>query len=354
MGNSIGDILSSFNLSDKCTWTEISSGLINKTYLVSNTEKDVKYVFQEINKSIFPNVEALMNNIELVNNHLRSFTKSQFPSLLKTISGQNLLLDRSDRAWRVYEFIENSKTINQTRNSKVAKEAGKAVGQFHVDMDGFDSKKLSNTLPNFHTLSTRLNQLDKAILSSTHSNRGDVLEMISMIDRIKSKFNPLFEIDLPLRVTHNDTKLNNILFDNNDEYICLIDLDTLMPGYLYTDFGDALRTLSNPVGEDEKDISKVQFDLNLFESFTGGFLLKTNAILTQSEKSTLPLSIPYMPFIMAIRFLTDYLNGDIYYKVSYEHQNLDRAKNQLALVKNVSDQFDAITSVFTKFGLIQT
>jgi Ser/Thr protein kinase RdoA (MazF antagonist) len=346
MAKSISPILSAYGLSVDSTMSEISNGLINNTYLVSDPKTELNYVLQQINRSVFRDVDALMSNMRIVNTHLNASEDYHAPRLIQTLTGKDYFEDGENHSWRLFEYIENCKTINLTSSNHIAQEAGNVIGRFHSALVGFDSTRLSVTIPHFHDLDWRLNQLKKAQKSSQKANEQTSKTFFTQIQALKDKFKSLSNGSFPSRVTHNDTKLNNILFDQDDKGICLIDLDTLMPGYLHTDFGDALRTLASSVSENESDTSKVFFSIDIFKFFTYGSMSEMRDLLTEDEKTALPLSIPFMPFIMAVRFFTDYLNGNVYYKVNYPDQNFDRAKNQLSLVKSIFSQFDEINNVF--------
>lgn len=347
MGKAINQILLQFGLDADCVVSEISTGLINNSYYVSDIKSGTKYVLQRINKDVFSKMEELMNNISLVNAHLRNSETYRTPKIFPASSGEYFFVDSEGETWRLFEFMEGSHTINSTSSTHIASEAGRIIGQFHSETNDFDTSSLSITIPDFHNLDHRLNQLDDA-LEITTKEEWSYQEVLMKLNLHRGKFAALVNDKIPVRVTHNDTKLNNILFDSDHKAICLIDLDTLMPGYLHTDYGDALRTLASSVSENEKDLSKVHFDYALFESFTEGYINETSSFLTLEDKEALPLSIAFMPFIMAIRFLTDYLLGNRYYKISYRDQNLDRTKNQLMLVQSIFSQMDEIFNFIHK------
>lgn len=326
----------------------IDEGLINSSYLVKAESNS--YILQRINKEVFGNAAMIMENIEMVHNHLKKDPIYQIPEIIKTIDDQLLYEDADGFSWRMMLFIPDSKTFNTTEDLEVAKEAGSIIGRFHTGTKELDASMLHTILPNFHDLNFRADLFLGSLQNAKKERLAEAAPYILQAENLIDDFVALNELPLPLRVTHNDTKLNNILFDAvSSKALCLIDLDTLMPGNFHHDFGDAVRTLCNTVSENEIDLSLLDFNWELFKAFSTGYFEKMTDSLVEEEWSVFPLSVELMPFIMGLRFLTDYLYGDVYYKVEHSEQNLDRCKNQFALVEKVRASREEIGSHILSF-----
>ena len=218
------------------------------------------------------------------------------------------------------------------------------LGEFLNGTSDFDSSQLIDVIPNFHDMSFRFKQYASALQSASKERLFKAAKYTKLVASLKEEMHILQELkesgEIPTRVTHNDTKISNSLFDKNNKGICMIDTDTVMPGIIHYDFGDAIRTICNTAAEDEKDLSKVEFNLDYYKAYEKGFLEKTKDTLSEIRLKHLPLAAKTMIFIMALRFLTDYLNNDIYYKTNYSEHNLDRAKNQFKLIKSFTNQIN--------------
>ena len=307
------------------------SGHIHETWLVITTEPYAPdYILQKINRDIFKDIPALMENICLVASHLAE-RSSRSLQLLMTNGNQSYYTDDQGESWRLFAYISDSITIDRIRNLHQACEAGRAIGNFQNLLSDLGAS-LRMTLPGFHDPDLRMEEFRSACQQDRCNRSVAVTSEIDTADRLYYLMAPLRnEIAshrFPLRVTHNDTKLNNILFDRNDNAICLIDLDTVMPGYVLYDYGDALRTMSNTAAEDEQDLSQVRFDFHVFEAFTRGYLSEAGKFLRPEEKEWLWLAPACMTFIIGLRFLTDHINGDRYFHIHREGHNLDRARVQ--------------------------
>jgi Ser/Thr protein kinase RdoA (MazF antagonist) len=236
-------------------------------------------------------------------------------------------------------FIPDSQVYLKAANSRIAKEAGRLFGEFFYLLNDFEVEKLAETIPRFHDMDYRLAQFESAILQASDERLELAKSSIETVNRNKTEIRILQELKnkgkLPLRATHNDTKLSNALFDKKGNGLAVIDLDTLMPGLVHYDFGDSVRTICSSAEEDESDISKVHFLPENFKAFVSGFLQACMSILTKEEIENLPLAAKYMVFIMGLRFLTDYLNNDIYFKTKYPKHNLVRVQNQFALLESM-------------------
>lgn len=340
----------------------IDSGHINKTYLVEyDTNK--KYILQYVNTNVFPNITELMNNIEKVTEFIKKKGNSTTLTFIKT-KGENAGYIY-DNNWRMQEFIENTKTYISTESMEVLEEAGKSVGDFQKELNGFDASTLYEIIEKFHYTPNRVRQLKDAINSKENNElRKERFEKAkpyiefltdskrtSKADTITSS---LEKGIIPLRVTHNDTKLSNILFDKDtNKYKCLIDLDTIMPGSIVYDFGEGIRTGVTTAAEDEQDLSKIYVDMNRFEAFTKGFLSIMKDTITKEELELLPIGGWMMTYENTTRFLADYLNGDIYYAVNENipDHNLVRVKAQVEIIKQMENNEEKMKGMVKQYGL---
>jgi Ser/Thr protein kinase RdoA (MazF antagonist) len=335
--------------------TPYGSGHINDTYYVKNSHNgESDYLLQRINHTVFRDVPALMNNIYLVISHLRSKLKEipgadpdkEVLSLVKTNDHLYYYLDEQGNYWRMYKYITNTKSIDIVETKEQAFEGGKAFGRFQTLLSDLDINLLHYTIPDFHHIGLRLTRFNTALQTDPLGRKKTISAEIEFIQkRIESMCAILKlgkEEKLPLRITHNDTKFNNVLLDENDRAQCVIDLDTVMPGYVAYDFGDAIRTIINTAPEDEKELDKIKLNMPLFEAFTEGYLKESASFLTESEIKSLPLSVLLFPYMQGVRFLTDYLNGDTYYKVHFPDHNLQRTRAQFQLLGKLEEQYSKI------------
>jgi len=321
----LDQILKHFDIeSQKYTYKPLTNGLINDTYLVSIYE-DPLYILQKINTAVFTEVDSLIHNIDLVLPKLASKDYEKV-SLKKTRSGKTFYKSKKNDFWRLMTFVKNSKVYNTTTDPKVAFEAGRIIGLFHKLLAGFDPSHLEETLIDFHNISFRYSQFLEAKPKAKLENIEKAKAPIAFVKKYIPMLLVLQKVKLPVRVCHNDTKLNNILFSNENKAMCLIDLDTIMPGYFLYDFGDAIRTIANKAPEDEINLELINFDQKIFESFIKGIAANGN-ILTKTEIDHLSLGAILLPFLHGIRALTDFLENNRYYKVKYENQNLDRCNS---------------------------
>ena len=308
-----------------------NKGLINQTFVISVGEKDTqKFILQAVNTAVFPLYKRGLENIILVKNQL---SKSSFPYEFPTpIADKYICVD--EVTWRLSPFVMGSVCYDVILDKNMAFEAAKCIGSFYKSLHNFDIKQLQTTLPNFHNGNFRLAELDKAINTANTDRLNHAKELIKTINssqNILQKFDKL-NAKLPNRVVHFDAKINNFLFDKTtNKAKAIIDLDTLMPGTVLSDIGDMIRTFSNCVGEESKNIDEVKVDFEIIQNITDGFLSSCDNILTLAEKDNLLFSGKAITLLQCIRFLTDYLSNDSYYKTNYSEQNFIRAKNQWAL-----------------------
>ncbi len=341
------------------------SGHINDTFLVKTLgENHKKYVLQRKNGNIFKNIPGLIKNMEVATKHIRKKLVEQqianpdvrVLSMIPCTDGKYYHLDNENNYWCLYDFIEDCKSYNIADTYQKAIYCGEAYGEFISQLSDLDPDLCIETIPEFHSINMRLNKFHNAVKEDIAGRLKDVPNEIQFVYSREDEMKKVLELEkqgkIPTRIIHNDTKLNNVLFDENDNILCVVDLDTVMPGLVLYDFGDAIRTISNPVAEDEKDISKVIFNIEMYEAFAKGFLSKTIDILTKEEIENLAFSAKLMTFIIGLRFLTDYIEGDIYYKTAQPKHNLERAKVQFKLLSSMEENFDKMQEIIIKLSNI--
>lgn len=359
------NIAEKFDLQGKIKNIEpYGNGHINTTYLIEcdDNGKIYRYVLQKINTNVFPDYKGLMNNIQSVTSFLREkiIANNGNPdretlNLVPAIDGK-CYVQNQDGVYRVYKFIEDTIALQIAENNEVFEGAGFAFGNFVKMLNEFDASGLCEVIKNFHNTADRfqkfINAVDKDIAKRADSVREEidfVLKRSAMCDSIVTLIE---NKTIPLRVTHNDTKLNNVLISaESGKPICVIDLDTIMPGSLLYDFGDAIRSGCNTGLEDEPDLTKVGFDISLYESFTKGFMSGVGSCITALERDMLSLGSIMMTFECGMRFLTDYLEGDVYFKIHYPEHNLVRCHTQFKMVadmENLRDKMDDIARKYSK------
>ena len=340
-------------------------GHINDTFCVvcqTPAGGTIRFILQRLSQAAFPHPEEVMENFVGITSYLRreilaegGDPSRETLSLVKTRDGADFVTDADGRVWRMMPFIENADCF-QSATPELFEASGRAFGRFQYMLRNYPAQTLHETIPNFHDTEIRFDQFLAALEADKLNRAKGVSAEIQFILQRKEDcgvaLRALREGKLPLRVTHNDTKLNNILIDRDThEGICVIDLDTTMPGLSINDFGDSIRFGANHALEDEQDLSKVNFDIALYEVFTRGFLEGARDSLTPAELEYLPWGARLMTLECGIRFLTDYLDGDHYFHdISRPRQNLDRARTQLKLVKDMEEQFDAMAAVVAKYG----
>jgi len=332
-------------------YKELNSGHINDTYLIKTTQKPF-YVLQKINHFVFKDVPNLMKNKVYVTQHLKKHTKYSSLTFVPCISGDDYYKDDDGNFWNLMLFVDDSKTFEIAPNKIVAFEAGKLFGDFLNATANFDASLLFETISGFHNMIFRYQQFDEALKNASKERKELAKKEINRAQELREEMCFLeslkIEGKIQTRVTHNDTKISNALFTKDNKGLCVIDLDTVMPGIIHYDFGDAIRTICATAKEDETDLSKVQFNLDFFKAFSKGFLSEIKESVTPFEAQYLPLSAKTITFIMALRMLTDFLNNDVYYKTSYELHNLDRVKNQLKLIEEMENNFEEMKVIITE------
>lgn len=315
------------------------SGHINDTYAI--TLKDAvnpAYILQRINHSIFPNIEKLSENIHRATNHLALNGDGQYQVMRLISTREEKLWHQSPDGnfWRIFNYIHDSRSYDLAPSNEFALEAGKAYGWFVRTLSNLNEPPLYEVIPGFHNLGLRIKQLQLAANENKVDREKDCKQELEFyLSRCKEMLefdNLIGTTEIPLRVTHNDTKINNVLFNSKGKAISIIDLDTVMPGVVHYDFGDAIRTIAAKAAEDETRLELVGMNIELYKAFSAGFLNEIGSFLTQKELNYLPISPRMMAFIMGVRFLADYLRGDTYYKVKHPEHNIQRARNQMALI----------------------
>ncbi len=328
------------------------SGHIHDTYRVE-TNGSTDYILQKINDSIFRDVSLMQANIEQVVKHLKknSSAEEQVLQMLPATNGLSWIRDDEGAYWRMFVFIPETKTYNRVFSPEIAYEAGSAFGRFQRLLKDFDPNSLAETLPRFHDIYYRLELFEEAVRNDPANRVSEISTEIEFVRSRAGRMKKIFDLGnegkIPIRTTHNDTKINNVLFDERGKAVCVIDLDTVMPGYIHYDFGDAIRTGAASADEDETNTDLMFVDLKLFEAYSRGFLEQVINIINKEEKRTLAFAPQLMTFIIGLRFLTDYINGDVYFKIKREDHNLIRWKAQKKLLLSMEEHAEEMATIVT-------
>ena len=329
-----------------------TQGHINSTF-ISTFEKDgekAKYTHQRINSNVFPHPDEVMENIVRVTEHIRKKTaglpdaERRSLRVVMAADGRPYTIDAEGMYWRTYGFIDGVKTYDKVPGEDTAYSLGKGIGAFQSELSDFESSKLYTVIPRFHDMRMRYMQLSEAMEKDPKGRRKLVEDELSFLwdnKEIGERIWDGFENGrLPSRVTHNDTKINNVLFsEDSGEALCVIDLDTIMPGTVLFDTGDMIRTACSTADEDERDLSLMEFHLPYYKALIDGYMEAASSFLTDGEREGIKESGRTITQIMAVRFLTDYLNGDVYYRTEYEEHNLVRARTQIKLMRSMDAQW---------------
>ena len=332
------------------------SGHINDTFLLTPERgyEDV-YLLQKINHFVFKNIDGLMNNMLHVINHLKRKEAAAGGPAKKTITlvqckdNKYYCQDNQGNYWRMTYFLKDTQSYDLVTTVKQAYQGGNAFGNFHCLLCDLDPTLLIDTIPDFLNIEKRLDSLSRAIEKDSAGVVTNVrTELLFLLD-YGSSMGEILQLGragmLPLRITHNDTKFNNILLNQHNEVQCVVDLDTVMPGYIAYDFGDAVRSIINTAAEDEKNLDAIQLNLPLFEAFAKGYLGEAASFLTEQELKSLVKGVLLLPYMQAVRFLTDYLEGDVYYKSHFPGHNLQRARAQIQLFKMLRSKKDKLADI---------
>lgn len=331
------------------SYKELASGHINDTYLIKTKEKPY-FVLQRINHGVFKDVPGLIENKVLISKHIKEKLKHLSPKkqnrrilrFYMTTTGESYYRGDEGNYWNLMHFIDKSVTHETVPSEAIAYEGGRVLGQFLTLTSDFEASQLTEVIPKFHNMSFRYWEFEEAKRLASNERLTIAKPYIELVENAKEEMHILQHLkesgDIKLRVTHNDTKISNVLFNKHGKGLCVIDTDTVMPGIVHYDFGDAIRTICNTAAEDETNLDLVEFNVDYYNAFTKGFLKKMQTSLTPIELKLLPLGAKTMIFIIGLRFLTDFLNGDIYFKTKYPNHNLDRAKNQFKLLQSLSEK----------------
>jgi hypothetical protein len=338
----------------------IGSGHINASYRIKNTEKsEPDYLLQSINTNIFKDVEALTSNIVKVTCHIgakypaaEALKKSLTP--IQSKDGKYYFKDEKGIYWRAFIYIKDSKIFDVVNSEKIAREAGKAFGNFQKQLSDLPIEGIFEVLPRFHDPLKRIPDFKEAVKNNAAGRLQDVKEEV---DFALARTDEMMRISklaesgaLKKRIAHYDTKCSNILFNDKDEAMCVIDLDTVMPGYIINDFGDSIRTFANTAVEDEADLSKIHLNLPIFKAYAKGYLESASSFITQTERDNLAFAAKYITYEQGIRFLGDYLNGDVYYHIKHPQHNKQRAKAQFKFLSELENHFGEMEKIISDFS----
>ena len=347
-------------LGDYVSAPPYGSGHINDTFALEMDQggRSVRYVLQRINHNIFRNPDGLMRNVERVCRHTqaklaqagRADASRRALTLVPARDGRGWYVDPHGNHWRCYVFVERATGHDVIRNADQAFQAAKAFGAFQALLADLPGDRLVETIPNFHHTPSRYAAFEAALAKDAHGRAKEAAPEIAFAQARAHEVGTIVEAmargEIPERVTHNDTKLNNVLLDNeSQEGICVIDLDTVMPGSALYDFGDLVRTSTSPAAEDETDLSKVTMQLPMFAALVQGYLASAGGFLTPRERELLPFAGKLITFEIGLRFLTDWLEGDVYFKVKRPRHNLDRLRTQFKLVESIEAQLPAMQAL---------
>ena len=342
---------------------ENHSGIINRTYILTYKEGKTKrmYTLQRMNTYVFKNPHEVMDNIQRVTAHLTEKLKARYPSdyrrrtlrVVPTKNDENFIRDHKDGCWRMFTYIDHASAYNRVRGTSDFYRSGLAFGEFQGLLADFPATTLHETIPDFHNTPVRLEALFRSAEEDIQQRRGAVREELRFFRQREEAAGKIASLiasgEIPLRVTHNDTKFNNVLIDDyTGDALCVIDLDTVMPGTALFDFGDAVRYGASTAAEDEADVTKIDLDLDLFRAFSTGFIRSTKGLLTENELKLLALGAYTITVELAARFLKDYLDGDLYFKTAYRGQNLVRARAQIALARKMEEKMPQMEEILSE------
>ena len=340
-------VLLAFGLEEKSVTMEpFGSGLINHTWKI--TTKDKQYILQKVNQSVFEKPDSIAHNISLIGGYLLThFSDYRFVAPITSSDGTEMIYVKDEGYYRMYPFIVDSHSKDVAETPEQAYEAATQFGKFTRLLSDFDVNQLNLTIPHFHDLALRYQQFLQALEKGNKRRMAESKAVIKILithsDIVTEYNNLLSNLEFKLRVTHHDTKISNVLFDDKDKGICVIDLDTLMPGYFISDVGDMMRTYLSPVSEEEKDFSKIEVRDEFYKAIVKGYYNQMKEVLTETEKKSFFYAGKFMIYMQALRFLTDHLNDDIYYGAKYDGHNFVRANNQAVLLKRLMEKETELT-----------
>lgn len=333
----------------------LGEGFINDTFVIETSRETPNYILQRKNHNIFPNVPKMMQNIVNVTNHIKNKVEDPLRETLTVIftkDNEPYYKDEHENYWAVCLFIPNTITYNKADNTDLAYQGGVGMGKFQTLLQDFTTP-LHETIRGFHNIRWRFDQWYEALKNNAANRVEHLQDEIQWIESRRYQMLKFWEMvengTIPTRVTHNDTKISNILFDSNTkDVLCVIDLDTVMNSTSLNDFGDAIRSYTNTGAEDDENLDNVEMDINMFEAYTKGYLSQRKDSLTENEKDWLAFSAKYITYEQVLRFLMDYINGDTYYKIKYPNHNLVRTHAQYKLLKSMESQYDQMKQIISR------
>lgn len=345
----LAEVLNAYGLiKQNCIVVSFGSGLINNTWKISCGNSE--YILQRINTNVFKSPDAITNNIDATASYIKANAPHYlFVNPIATKNGKSTYVTSEQQHFRLFPFVKNSHTIDVVSSTQQAYEAAKQFGKFGKLLSAFDATKLSATIPDFHNLTLRYEQFEGALQDGNEERKRSSLPSIQYLQSRKNIADEFDKIrqnkNFKLRVTHHDTKISNVLFNEKNEGLCVIDLDTVMPGYFISDVGDMMRTYLSPASEEEKQFDKIEIRENYFHAIAKGYLSEMKDILTQDEISRFVYAGKFMIYMQALRFLTDYLNNDKYYGAKYPDHNKIRAENQIVLLQKLICKEDELNKI---------
>ena len=325
----------------------INSGLINKTYLVETENHAPDYILQKKNRSVFPNIPAMTDNIVKITEHIKKKiikeggdTEREVITMILSKEDKPYYLDKEGDYWTLCKFIPDTVSYDFVRTNEQARKGGEAIGKFQRQLEDF-TEPLYPTIEGFHDLKYRFNQWDEILRTGNQSRIEKVSKEIAWVEKRREKmvafWNLVEDGSLPKRITHNDTKLSNILFDRDGDVLCVIDLDTVMNNTPLADYGDAIRSFANTGAEDDINLQNVNFDIEKYKAYTQGYLSQVKDMLNDTEKKYLHFAPQYITYEQILRFLMDYIDNDKYYKIDYPEHNLIRTRAQMKLLESMEE-----------------
>ncbi len=339
--------------------TNLGEGFINDTFIIKTGEGSPNYILQRKNKRIFSPIPAMMDNIQKVCQHIKKKVEKaggdpmrEAMTIIPALDGKLYFLDEDEEYWAVCLFIEDTIAYNAAETPELAYAGGRGIGKFQSLVADL-KEPLVNILPGFHDIRYRFKQWDSVLAKDPASRKAKVAEEISWIESRRREMLKFYELvengTIPTRISHNDTKINNILFDKQGEVLCVIDLDTVLSSTVLNDFGDAIRFYTNTGLEDDLNLSKVSMDMEIFKAFTKGYLEEAKSFLTEKELEYLAFSAKYITYEQVLRFLMDYIDGDNYYKTKSPEHNLVRTRAQYKLLQSIEGQFDEMNRIVEEY-----
>lgn len=361
MKENLREIASHFALEGPVTAIDsLGEGFINDTFIVRTEADAPDYILQRKNKAVFPDVPAMMDNIRRVTEHIRRGViaaggdpRREVMTVVPAKDGHLYHVDAEGEYWAATVFIDDTIAYNKADSPELARKGGEGIGKFQSQLDDF-TEPLAETIKGFHNIRHRFGQWDAALARDAAGRRIHLAEEIGWIESRRAEmlsfWSKVEDGTIPTRVTHNDTKINNILFDRQGRVLCVIDLDTVLRSPCFNDFGDAIRTYANHGREDDEHLDDVWLDMAMFRGFAEGYLSEARAFLTPAETDALAFSVRYITYEQVLRFLMDYLDGDTYYKIKSPDHNLVRTRAQYALLRSAEERYDAMRAIVAELA----